>query len=296
MLWDEVEIETAGNRSLFVRDFRPDPQHLSSQHDSDGEAPSAGRSSRTLVWVHGLGEHGGRYLHLSKFLTERGWRVLLIDLRGHGRSSGSRTHVRSFDEYAADVAAVWNRFELGVGGAVLGAHSMGGLVALRAAQMRAVQPEALVLTSPLLGVKVHVSPLKRWLGRWLVQVHPEARFRNGLDVRNMTRDEGFARERRADPLIVKTVTASWFFAMEAALAEVHRDASQITVPILALQGLSDRTTDGDLVARWLEQTSAKTKELIALPDHVHELLHEADWCDTLTRIVEWLESLRAARV
>ena len=50
----------------------------------------------------------------------------------------------------------------------------------------------------------------------LVRFVPEARFRNGLDPRNMTRDAGFARERREDPLIVRTVTASWFFAMETA--------------------------------------------------------------------------------
>ena len=95
---------------------------------------------------------------------------------------------------------------------------------------------------------------------------------------------------------MKTVTASWFFAMEAALSEVHRDAERITVPVLALQGLSDRTTDGDLVTRWLGQTTSRTKQLIALPDHVHELLHEADWRGTLERIVEWLETWGAARV
>ena len=296
MLLDEIEIETVGNGRLFVRDFHPDQQYLPPQHGLIAEENLKRESSRTLFWVHGLGEHGGRYLHLPKFLTERGWRVILMDLRGHGRSTGSRTHVMSFDEYVADVAAVWQRFELGAGGAVLGAHSMGGLVALRAVQTRTVQPEALVLTSPLLGVKVHVSQFKRRLGHWLVKFYPEARFRNGIDARNLTRDEVFAQERRADSLIVKTVTASWFFAMEAALVEVHRDAGQITVPVLTLQGLSDRTTDGDLVARWLEQTSADKKGLIALPDHVHELLHEADWCDTLTRIVDWLESLGAARV
>ncbi len=327
---DEVEIETVGNVRLFVRDFSPSPEQLMDRPGLNGQAPlssllknvawtprpsenqletdrrgvqptalqqaARGCSSRTIVWVHGLGEHGGRYLHLPEFLNEHGWRIILMDLRGHGRSTGARTHVRSFDEYAADVAAVWKRFELGAEGAVLGAHSMGGLVALRAVQAGCIQPEALVLTSPLLGVKVYVSPLKRWLGQLLVKVYPEARFRNGLDPRNMTRDEGFARERRADPLIVKTVTASWFFAMEAALVEVHRDVHKITVPVLALQGLSDRTTDGDLVARWLANTTTPTKQLLALPDHVHELLHEADWRDTLTRIVEWLESWGAARV
>ncbi len=282
---DEVEVESDCGVTLFVRDYRP-----------GARVPSAGEAPRTLVWVHGLGEHGGRYLHVADDLVERGWRVILLDLRGHGRSTGSRTHVVSFDEYANDVARVWKRFELGSGRAVLGSHSMGGLVALRAVQTGRVAPSALVLSSPLLGVKVRVSRLKRWLGRTLVKFLPEARFRNGLDPRNMTHDEEFARQRREDPLIVRTVTASWFFAMEAAIAQAHRDAGQIAVPVLALQGLADVTTDGDVLANWLAKTTSTAKELVSLTDHVHELLHESDWRKTLDRIIEWLERTGSARV
>ncbi len=281
----EVEVETDGGVTLFIRDYYPDETSL-----------PAGNSPRTIFWIHGLGEHGGRYLHVAEDLVERGWRVILPDLRGHGRSTGTRTHVAAFEEYAADMARVWARFELGSGQTVLGSHSMGGLVALRSVQTGRVHPSALVLASPLLGVKVRVSPLKRLLGRVLVKFLPKARFRNGLDPGNMTSDEEFARQRRADPLIVRTVTASWFFAMEAAIAQAHRDASRIAVPVLALQGLSDLTTDGDLLATWLAKTNSEVKELVSLPDHVHELLHETDWHETLDRIIEWLERTGAARV
>jgi lysophospholipase len=166
---------------------------------------------------------------------------------------------------------------------------MGGLVALRVVQSGGILPSSLVLSSPLLGVKVHVSRFKRFLGRALVQILPKTRFRNGLDPRNMTSDEEFARHRREDPLIVRTVTASWFFAMESAIAEAHRDARQISVPVLALQGLSDLTTDGDVLSSWLAATTSNVSELVALPNHVHELLHETDWRQTLDLIVEWLE-------
>lgn len=281
----EVEIEADGGVTLFVREFCPDEPSF-----------PAGNSPRTIVWVHGLGEHGGRYLHFAEDLVERGWKVILPDLRGHGRSTGTRTHIDSFDDYAADMVRVWNRFELGSGQTVLGSHSMGGLVALRAVQTNRIAPAALVLASPLLGVKVRVSRIKRFLGRALVRFFPKARFRNGLDPRNMTSDEEFARQRREDPLIVRSVTASWFFAMEAAIAQAHRDAIRIAVPVLALQGLSDLTTDGDVLANWLARTSSGVKELVALPDHVHELLHETDWRETLDRIIEWLERTGAARV
>jgi hypothetical protein len=37
-----------------------------------------------------LGEHSGRYAHVTKLLGESGWSVAAYDQRGHGRSSGKR--------------------------------------------------------------------------------------------------------------------------------------------------------------------------------------------------------------
>lgn len=273
-------VSSSEAKDLFFRDCRPDN----------------GVVHGTLIWVHGLGEHGGRYDHVAAAMTQLGWRVIFGDLRGHGQSAGTRTHVRSFDDYVADVTRIWNRFDLGTGRTVLGGHSMGGLVAVRAVQKGTVRPSALVLTSPLLRVKLRINPLKRWLGQLLVGFLPTARFNNGLDARNMTYDPEFARLRREDPFIIRTVTAGWFFAMEAAIAEAHREASKIAIPILALRGLADETTDGDVVSSWLAQTSAPVSELISLPEHVHELLHESDWRATLTRILDWLERTGAAGV
>lgn len=250
----------------------------------------AGGRTRTLVWIHGLGEHGGRYEHLCHEMTSRGWNIITPDLRGHGKSAGTRTHVRSFDEYATDLAAIWNHLGLSEGDTVLGAHSMGGLIALRAVQCGLVKPSALVLTSPLLGIRLRVSPLKKALGRMLVGLFPKTRFRNGLDPRNMTRDPTFTRERDADPLIVKTVTASWFFAMQAVLKQVHRDANLVNTPLLAICGEDDRTTDTEAMRAWLERVSSPRRDLVVLPDHVHEMMHESDWLETLDRVMSWLSA------
>lgn len=266
------EIEGADGVRLFVRDHRP-------------IAPPR----RTFFAVHGLGEHGGRYEHFAEWLVERGDRVIMGDLRGHGRSAGTRTHVLTFDEYPADLGILWKHFELSRQQTIVFGHSMGGLIAVRAVQTGQVDPAALVLTSPLLGLKLRVHPLKRWLGRLMVQVLPKTRFRNGLDPRNMTRDAVFAEERRNDPLIVRTVTASWFFAMQRAIVQAHRDASRLEIPILAFRGLADETTDGDMLSQWLTQTRSSFRELVSLPMHVHEVFHESDWQDSMVRMLHWLD-------
>lgn len=275
MQLDSTEIEGVGGVRLFVRDHRP----------------ATVTSAPTFLCVHGLGEHGGRYEHFSEWLVSRGCRVIVGDLRGHGRSAGTRTHVGNFDEYAADLGLVWQHFNLQHGSTVLFGHSMGGLVAVRAVQSGAVHPGALVLTSPLLGLKLRVNPLKRLLGQMLVGILPRTRFSNGLDPSNMTRDPRFAEERRNDPLIVRTVTASWFFAMQRAIQQAHRDADKVAIPILAFRGMADETTDGDVLSTWLTKTRSPTTELVSLPLHVHEVFHESDWIDSMDRMRGWLDQV-----
>ncbi len=275
MQLDSTEIEGVGGLRLFVRDHRP----------------ATVTSAPTFLCAHGLGEHGGRYEHFSEWLVSRGCRVITCDLRGHGRSAGTRTHVGNFDEYAADLGLVWQHFHPQKESTVLFGHSMGGLVAVRAVQSGAVDAGALVLTSPLLGLKLRVNPLKKLLGQMLVGILPRTRFSNGLDPSNMTRDPRFAEERRNDPFIVRTVTASWFFAMQRAILHAHRDAQKVAIPIMAFRGMADETTDGNVLSTWLTKTRSPATELVSLPLHVHEVFHESDWIESMDRMRGWLEQV-----
>ena len=107
-----------------------------------------------------------------------------------------------------------------------------------------------------------------------------------------TRDARFAEERRNDPLIIRSVTASWFFAMQRAIVEAHHDAAKITIPILAFRGMADETTDGDVLSTWLTTTNSPVRDLVSLPMHVHEVFHESDWRDSMERMAEWLEQIK----
>ena len=87
-------------------------------------------SERIVILVHGYGEHSGRYEHTASDLARAGFEVHAYDQRGHGRSGGTRCHVRRFEHLLDDlegfVATVRaERPSLPV--AVVG-HSMGGLV------------------------------------------------------------------------------------------------------------------------------------------------------------------------
>jgi len=110
----------AGGQRLFARHW-PLPE---------GEQP------RGLVFIsHGFSEHLGLYQHVAAALTEKGLMPFGHDHRGHGRSGGKRAYIDDVDEYVDDIfkhaRKMAGRYP-NVPLFLLG-HSMGGMVALRAA-------------------------------------------------------------------------------------------------------------------------------------------------------------------
>ena len=66
------------------------------------EAPDP---TASLLLVHGLGEHSGRYDTFAEILAGSGTSVFSFDLRGHGRSPGPRGDVDAFPRLLEDLLA-----------------------------------------------------------------------------------------------------------------------------------------------------------------------------------------------
>jgi len=47
-------------------------------------------SHKTIILIHGIGWHGGFYYPLLSRLKDEGFRMIALDLRGHGKSEGER--------------------------------------------------------------------------------------------------------------------------------------------------------------------------------------------------------------
>lgn len=251
--------------------------------------PSGSAAARSLVIVHGLGEHGGRYVRIAEAFAARSWRVIIGDLRGHGRSGGVRTHVARFDEYLEDLHLLFRHFRLDPARTALLGHSTGGLISIRFLQSYPDRAAALALTSPLLEPAVPVGSVKRLAGALLTRIAPRTRFRTNVDPAALTRDLDVAREWRNDALLVHTVTARWYFEMLKAVRLAHVEAERIAVPLLLLQAGDDTIVNPRAAAGWLSSTASADRELRILPGHLHELPHEIDWRETVALVADWLE-------
>jgi pimeloyl-ACP methyl ester carboxylesterase len=108
-----------------------------------------GEGDRLLVYLHGLLLDANLNRGLASALAERGNRVVLLDLLGHGRSDKpAHAHEYRMDLYVEEVFALLD--ELEVDEAVLGGLSLGANVSLLAATQSPERVRGLVLEMPVL--------------------------------------------------------------------------------------------------------------------------------------------------
>ena len=106
-------------------------------------------SSPLVVYMHGLLLDAELNRGIAQALAEQGYRVVLLDLLGHGRSD-KPTHASTYriDSYAEQVIALLDH--LGAHEAVLGGISLGANVSLFAATRYPERTRALILEMPVL--------------------------------------------------------------------------------------------------------------------------------------------------
>ncbi|MGE3315705.1 MAG: lysophospholipase [Planctomycetaceae bacterium] len=251
--------------------------------------PNGGSDPRTLFIVHGMSEHGERYDHVAQVAAARGWNVLISDLRGHGRSGGVPTHVSDFGQYVDDLTSVSRHFDLKPHSTAILGHSMGGLVTARWLQRDPQAAAAAVLTSPLLGMSVPISRFTIALGKAASLVYPQTRFKSRVDQSFTTRNAEVLQRRAVDPYNRRSVTAGWYFAMEAALKSAWSEATRILCPLLLMQAGNDRIVDPNAARPWFDSIASVDKSYYLFPEHYHELLNEPDWRQTAGSMMDWLD-------
>ncbi len=244
--------------------------------------PATPEGGRDLLVVHGLAEHAARYAHVANALAARGWRVTVLELRGHGHSGGKRGHVLRWQEYVDDVNAAVKTISPDY---CLLAHSMGGLVSLESVRL-GLTPRRLALSNPLLGVRVQAPVLKEMGARAISRIWPTLSLTNELDPSMLSRDPAIGEAYAKDPLVYNTVTPRWYTEMRAAI--VRATGATYTLPIRAHLSETDPITDPP-VTRTL---AAKTPSMDCreYPGMLHELFNEHGKEQVIADVAEWLET------
>jgi alpha-beta hydrolase superfamily lysophospholipase len=250
-------------------------------------------AERSVLLVHGLGEHSGRYTHVAAWFRARGFDVLAYDQRGHGLTPGPRGALAHHDDLLTDLTAVYSDYASRHARApLLLGHSMGGLVAARAVLDRRITPAAMMLTSPAL--RSWSGKGMRKLASVLAAVLPNLPLANGLKVENLSHDDGVVAAYRRDPMVFRTITprlADFIFRAGAASID---DAAALPVPTLLLVAGADKLVDPAGSTAFANAASSSglltTRHFAAL---FHELMNEAEPARTqvMKQMGDWLDRL-----
>ena len=273
------------------------PYTLTAFTASDGEnlavydwpLPDAPRA--TVLLVHGLGEHAGRYDALARHLGAWGYAVRGYDHYGHGESSGPRGGLpwdtRLLDDLTDIVDATRARMPAGQPLVLLG-HSMGGLVAARFVALGVRPVDALVLSSP--AFDAGLGPVQKLLLATLQRIAPNLRVGNGLDAHYLSHDASVVRTYLADPLCHDRISVRLArFIAEAGPATVAR-AAHWQVPTLLLWAGADRLVNPAGSRAFASAAPKERVQAHCFEPLYHELFNESPELaePVLERLQHWL--------
>jgi alpha-beta hydrolase superfamily lysophospholipase len=283
--------------------------------------PADGNHRGIVLISHGLAEHSLRYSRLAHFLAGRGYEVYGFDHRGHGKTKAADAPLGRFAQrdgaakVLADLAAVREHARTDHPGlpVILFGHSMGGMIAARAAE---TEPEAY---AGLCVWNSHVNPgTAGQIGQAVLKAE---RFFKGSDVPSrfgplftidswaksikdartpfdwLSRDPVEVAKYVADPLCGFDCSVSlWIdllgIARAAGLREnLARLPKQL--PINLVGGGQDPATDKGQAMSWLaarlKSLDITNVHLTIYPDMRHETLNELGREQAMTMLADWAD-------
>jgi alpha-beta hydrolase superfamily lysophospholipase len=254
-------------------------------------------SPKVLVLFHGLGEHGGRYLHFPHYLQKDVGAVYAIDHRGHGRSEGLRGHVENFDSFSDDAAVAIRRIDeqlrkrFGRSEIHVFGHSMGGLVAIRMLFLHSGLPiKSVTISAPLLGIRVKLPVVKRAAAQVLARVWGSLHMSNEMDPSVLSHDKDVVQAYIDDRLVHNKGTPRYYVELLRAMADTNRRDFGIEVPFQMLIPLLDSVVDSDVSMKFFRELKLREKQLHTYPGFFHESFNEIGKEQAFEDLRSWINT------
>jgi alpha-beta hydrolase superfamily lysophospholipase len=236
----------------------------------------------SIVLVHGLAEHSGRYERTGSLLSDAGFHVRSFDLIGAGASGGDRWDIDEWSRYHDQIEThiVWAR-DRGHPVVLMG-HSLGGNLALGYAISDRPSPDLLVVSAPALSGG---AAWQKAIAPAIARVLPTVLMPNGVKGEHLSRDPAVGEAYFSDPLVhIKSTTrlgAAFFTAMD----DVVNGCDNLDMPTLVLHGGKDPSVPPQSTA-FLGDISGVERRLY--PELRHEILNEPEGPEIVAEIIDWV--------
>ncbi len=240
-----------------------------------GEAPAP-----TIVFIPGTAAYARLYIEFLAALNDRGFNVVGMDPRGHGRSSFPRGHF-TLDEIVADALAVARYARDRFGGRVgIAGSSQGGIAAFYIAARGEVVSSALCHNLADLNGKDNIVLSKFRPPAWSIPLLMPlfvlySRFSFPLSVyldfksQLLKNGEDAATFLRADPLATVWYTLRVLVSLYR--TSLARRVEEIETPVMVLHSSLDAVFPQSYVEGIYNRLTCE-KELVVIPDLPHLIL------------------------
>ncbi|MDA3866644.1 MAG: lysophospholipase [Salinivirgaceae bacterium] len=245
---------------------------------------------KVLIFVHGIGEHIGRYDAWFEKFTQKGFAIVCADHHGHGKSAGKRGHFKNYCEPLDFVSMLFEKADEHFPSLpkILYGHSMGGNISLNYLLRKQPRVKGAIISSPWIKLQRPPAPWLITLAEWLHPVFPAFSLHTGIKREQLTANVSELKAIKKDELIHGRITLSTFLALNGASEYVKRNIGKLHVPMLLLHGTDDQIVNYE-GAKELHHKNERLIQLELFEGFKHEL-HKEEHRDKLFDIINnWLE-------
>ena len=250
-----------------------------------------GNVKASMVIIHGLHEHCGRYQHLAAYFTEKGYAVYGLDFPGHGKSAGPRSYIDSYLDFINPIETYLEMiqdWQPGLPIYIVG-HSMGGLLSATYLTIHPQLVDGAILSGSLVKVPEYVSDFTLRLGKILAVILPNFRIVS-IDSEGLSKDPAVVQAYIDDPLVFTgKATVRISNEINRAIDLVERKGSAIKQPVLILHGSEDRVCDPSWSQYLYDLVSSPDKKLLIYDGLYHEIYNEPEAKKVFADVLNWLE-------
>ncbi|PKM95067.1 MAG: hypothetical protein CVU84_07020 [Firmicutes bacterium HGW-Firmicutes-1] len=238
----------------------------------------------TIIIIHGVCEHQGRYNYVVDKLNDKNYNVYRFDYRGHGKSDGKKAHIDDFNDVIDDTDAMVNIVKADEKNTkifILG-HSFGGFIAVAYGIKHKGKVDGFIVSSPTASDEAGILEL----------------FRKGTDKNEyvpnnlanlLCSDKKVCKEYMEDVMVHKEMTIGFVQEMIKGTKWIKRNISKFNYPVVLIHGKNDQIISYLDTEYLFEQMASKDKKLKIYQGMQHELLNEVIKDRVMEDLTQWID-------
>lgn len=264
--------------------------------------PEGVTTKGVVIAVHGLSGAKSDFWYLGDQLPKRGYAVYAYDLRGQGNDPAV--------EQRGDISGekVWQRDLATFHSLVKRRHpkkpvfwygeSLGSLIALHTAADllgNRSDPAAIILASPVAGLRQTISGFQRFLLETAAKLSPRSRYTlgelAGVDESKIkvTSHSTHGGQMAVTPHHVSGFSLRLLTTVGGMLDENAEAARRLKMPVLFVASPNDVMSSADQIQSLFAKVRSRDKKLLWYSRSYHLLLHDVQRQEVVNDVAKWLD-------